>query len=928
MFDIHERCGICLKVLTDDPVDSTTTISAEQLIPGSDGQNYQEIHNDLVSPCVKVLQAQLPINYFCSTCCSKLEDAYWFRNQCVEILKFVEAVRATSESGCRNVLESTLQNKRLLMHLQRLGIISSVELNNDQVLLEIGFGSDDQKIDILINEVKSEQCSDTEIDTKLEDFSNRDGSLGDQEDHEMFSYHSEDNSQTKNGANATTKQCRKLRRQRPMRGPPVCPFTDCREALGDLTYGEHLEEFHRHVCKRCGLILASKLNITRHVELHNDLSVKCTYCDAMFVSVPRMRTHARMAHRMAADTYKCEDCDKKLGSRTLLNKHRQSAHFPKECDICKTKVESHPKLQTHFKYYHSEMLLECSHCDKKYIRQQDLDYHLLHHMDNPTDDTKKYFLVTLRKVNLSSCDQCEKQFISDKHLESHLSEHIRGVPQRKYTKRSKEDLEKLELKFQCDQCDARYRIQASLEAHIKTHSKSSICYKCEGVFDSETALSLHIANEHSAEAETLDENNQQEALERKPSGQRPSRGPTVCPISDCLQTLENQTYADHLEERHRYTCKHCGIVMAIKLNMTRHVEIHNNPTVKCTFCESKFVSVTRMRTHARSVHQMASNSYECDECDKKFEGKRLLNDHRQATHFPKQCNICESTVESHPKLMAHFKARHSQLLLECNHCDKKYIRQRDLDYHMLQHMETPTDDDKDFYQITVEKVTLSSCNQCERQFISAEHLQAHIIDHKTAPISRRYNRRSKEDLAKLELKYECNICKARYRLPGSLDAHIRTHMESYICDECGAIFKTKTYLKLHVTNKHSRDFRFSCEFCQKAFSTRTNLDRHRRVHTGERPYPCDLCEARFKTHDGYRKHMRRHTGERPFQCELCPKTFLCQSSFKNHRLVHSGAMAFACFYCDQRFNVSKNRKRHIERIHPGLPTKQQDVAKV
>src|SRR5690348_2136852 len=80
--------------------------------------------------------------------------------------------------------------------------------------------------------------------------------------------------------------------------------------------------------------------------------------------------------------------------------------------------------------------------------------------------------------------------------------------------------------------------------------------------------------------------------------------------------------------------------------------------------------------------------------------------------------------------------------------------------------------------------------------------------------------------------------------------------------------------------------RFPCGFCDLSFKTGTNLSRHVRVHTGERPYSCPMCPKSFSTSDKLQEHLVVHTGEKAFKCPTCSKSFGGKGNLRKHLLVH------------------------------------------
>ena len=82
-----------------------------------------------------------------------------------------------------------------------------------------------------------------------------------------------------------------------------------------------------------------------------------------------------------------------------------------------------------------------------------------------------------------------------------------------------------------------------------------------------------------------------------------------------------------------------------------------------------------------------------------------------------------------------------------------------------------------------------------------------------------------------------------------------------------------------------------CRFCPKEFKKHSQLVRHERIHTGDKPFKCDTCSQAFNQKNSLEIHRRTHTGDKPHKCDVCQMGFTQARIFLNTSLL-PGEAAF------------------------------------
>ena len=183
------------------------------------------------------------------------------------------------------------------------------------------------------------------------------------------------------------------------------------------------------------------------------------------------------------------------------------------------------------------------------------------------------------------------------------------------------------------------------------------------------------------------------------------------------------------------------------------------------------------------------------------------------------------------------------------------------------------------------------------------------------------SKKRKKDKSKLfrPKNYVCSECGMGFVSSKDLNRHrvVHTGEKPFECPYCDQKFTAPSSRATHIRTIHERSQTYACPQCEKSFNQKSNMIKHyKTIHLEVVVIVCQECGREFNQASALRRHVKIvHKKELPHVCQ-CGKKFALAESLKKHmEAIHLKSRAYPCSYCDYAASRADMLKIHVRKIH-------------
>ena len=180
--------------------------------------------------------------------------------------------------------------------------------------------------------------------------------------------------------------------------------------------------------------------------------------------------------------------------------------------------------------------------------------------------------------------------------------------------------------------------------------------------------------------------------------------------------------------------------------------------------------------------------------------------------------------------------------------------------------------------------SVNTAERVDRKDMLKHFVPVNMLSERTVERMKKMEGRRRQGL----VVYYCNECNYANRRKSELVRHSRTHSKEkpFHCELCDQKFSQKGNLKVHVMSH--KGGRFECKECDYKAAQKSSLVKHRLTHSGVKPHKCESCEFSTANKFNLIVHQRLHSGEKPYACTRCSYKAARPSHLTLHMRKHTG----------------------------------------